>query len=161
MNKKKDLAKTLLVAAGGITVILILSTIFTNTFFSLDEVGQAHLSGFFAAVIGIVIVGFRQKFKTEYLEKYGLLMLIIIAVVEGFNLFPSDKLNPIWIVVASIVIVVGWFVHFGLLKILGDEKKIEKMEFYTMLIFFIGLTTIILIAFNIIRVNELIRNYYT
>ena len=161
MNKKKPLLQTLAIGAGGIIGIIFLSTIFPNTYFSLDEVGKSHLSGLFAAIIGIVLFAFKQKFKTERLENYGLLMLIIIAVVEGFNLFPSDEVNPIWIVVFSIVIVVVWFVYFGLLKILGDEKKIEKLEFYTMLIIFISLTTIILMAFNMIRENELIRNYYT
>jgi len=48
-------------------------------------------------------------------------------------------------------------VIFGLLKYLGDDKKIEKTEFWNMTVIFIGMTIIIIVSFNIIRVDELFK----
>ncbi|TBR12265.1 MAG: hypothetical protein EPO62_00430 [Candidatus Nitrosotenuis sp.] len=157
-NRKKKLRiQALLIGIGGIIGIYFLSSFFIDTYRSLDPLGQAHLSEFFGAIIGIVIRFVKRKFKTEQLENFDLLMLIMIAVIAGHTLI-SALLSPMLIIVFTIIALVIWFVFFGLVRILGDEKKITKVEFWNMFLIFIGLTIVIIVGFDIVRVYDLFKS---
>jgi len=157
-NRKKKLQiQVILLGTGGIIGIYLLSSFLIDTYKSLDALGQAHLSEFMAAIIGIVIHIVKKKFKTEQLENFDLLMLVMIAVIAGYALITS-LLSPVLIIVFTIIALVVWFVYFGLLNYLGDKKRIEKAEFLNMFLIFIGLTIVIIVGFNIIRVYDLFKS---
>jgi predicted membrane channel-forming protein YqfA (hemolysin III family) len=98
---------------------------------------------------------YQKEIQQKVLEPYELLMIIIIGSIAGANLFAVDELEPNWIVIPSIIILVGWFVYFGLWRFLAEEKKIETGTFLMMLGMFIGLTIVIMMAFNVIRIITL------
>ncbi len=153
----KSQTKTLVVGIAGIIGFYFLSTFIINTYRSLDDIGKVYLLELFAVTIGIAIFAVKKKYKTNQLEPFELLMLVVIGLIAGINLLPFDAIDPNWIIVSSIIVLVVWFVYFGLGN-LGENKKIEKIQFLRMFFIFISLTIIIIVAFNIIRVNSLFRS---
>jgi len=155
MILNRSQGKILGIGVIGIVGIYFLSIFVTEIHSSLNDIGRVRFMELFAAIIGVSIFILKEKFKNDELKYFELLMMIIIGVSAGIDLLPRDVFDPALMIVVSIIVLVGWFVFFGLLKYLRDENRIAKTQFLTMLIFFIGLTIIILLAFDIIRVNEL------
>ena len=144
--------KVLAIGVPGIIGMGFFSKFYIDTYNSLDKIHQIYLSELIAAIIAITIFVIRKKFKTDQLESYELLMIIFIGAIAGVNLIPPDLFSPILIIVSSICILVAWFTY-GLWKYM--DKKIDTKTFFMMLLLFIGLTIVIVMAFNIYRVVEL------
>lgn len=150
MNKAQ--LKVLAIGIPGIFAVGFFSRFYIDTYNSFDKINQIYLSELFASIIAIAIFVIRKKFKTEQLEPYELLSIIIIGAIAGMHLIPVELFSPTLIIVASIIILVGWFVYCGLWKYISEEREINTQTFLTMLVFFIGLTVVIIAAFNIERV---------
>ena len=144
----------ILVVIIGIVVALFAS-FYIDLYGSLDKFQRIYLSEVFAAIVAIIIFVIKKKTKTDRLDRYEILMIIFMGGIAAFGLIPEDSFEPTWLIGGSIMILVAWFIFFGLNEYLDSDGKMDTMEFLQMLFIFIGFAAIIMVAFNIHRVTQL------
>ena len=147
--------KVLLIGIPGIIGMGLFSHFYTSTYNSLEEVKQVYLSEVIAATIGVTIFSVRKKFKTEQLEAYEFLMIIMMGVIAGIHLIPEEFDRATIVIGISIATIVGWFVGFVLWKYLDEDNQMDTGTFVTSLMIFLGLTSITIVGFNFVRIVHL------
>ena len=155
LNLNKKQWNVIFVGIPGTIGIGFLSWYYPIIHNSLDKIHQIYLTEVFAAGITVTIMIIKKRTKTSQLDAYELLMVIFMGAIAGINLIPESLLNANVLITLSIGILVAWFVYFGLWRYIAEERQVDKNTFITILTVFIGLTVVIMMAFNIHRVVEL------